>query len=217
MIDFEKLIDSHLKRELKPKEIGRYYPSEIGNCLRRVWFTYRKPKEPDKEKLKIFQVGLMFHDFIAEVLRSEKTPEVRLIQSEVPFKLNFPDFQISGRVDDVLLVERNGEKLLVEVKSTKLLSVVKEPSPSHVMQIQLYMHALRIRNGMIVYVEKSSLQTKQYEVRYDPEYVKGVLERFRKLHESLRNGKIPEPEAKLSKDTEWMCRYCEYTEECEKA
>ncbi|NIO23185.1 MAG: Dna2/Cas4 domain-containing protein [Candidatus Aenigmarchaeota archaeon] len=217
MIDFEKLIDSHLNREFRPKDIGRYYPSEIGNCLRKVWFSYKKPKEVDKEKLKIFQVGLMLHDFISEVLRSEKTPDVRLIQSEVPFRLNFPEFSVSGRVDDVLIVERDNRKLLVEVKSTKLLSMVREPSLPHVMQIQLYMHALKIPDGMILYVEKPSLKTIQYEIKYDPELVKRILERFHNLHSSLKSEKIPDPEAKLTKEMEWMCRYCEYVEECGKA
>ena len=214
MIDFEKLIDSHLNREFRPKTIGRYYPSEIGNCLRKVWFTYKKPKEMDKEKLKVFQVGLMLHDFISDVLRSEKTPDVRLIQSEVPFKLNFPEFSVSGRVDDVLVVEKDQKKLLVEVKSTKLLSMAKEPSLPHTMQIQLYMHALRIPDGLILYVEKPSLKTVQYEVRYDPELVKQILERFQNLHSSLKNEKIPGPEAKQKKEMEWMCKYCEYVEEC---
>ncbi|NIQ17870.1 MAG: Dna2/Cas4 domain-containing protein [Candidatus Aenigmarchaeota archaeon] len=217
MIDFDKLINSHLNREFKPKQIGRYYPSEIGNCLRKVWFTYKHPKELDKEKLKVFQVGLMLHDFISEVLRSEKTPDVRLIQSEVPFRLNFPEFQVSGRVDDVLIVERDNKKLLVEVKSTKLLSMVKKPSLPHVMQIQLYMHALRIPDGMILYVEKPSLKTIQYEIKYDPELVKQILERFQNLHSSLKSESIPDPEAKLKKEMEWMCRYCEYVDECKNA
>jgi len=217
MIDFDKLIDSHLNREFRPKEIGRYYPSEIGNCLRKVWFTYKKPKEIDKEKMKVFQVGLMLHDFISEVLRSEKTPDVRLIQSEVPFRLNFPEFSVSGRVDDILIVERDKKKILVEVKSTKMLSMVKEPSLPHVMQIQLYMHALKIPDGMILYVEKPSLKTIQYEIKYDPELVKQILERFKNLHSSLKSEKIPDPEAKQKKEMGWMCRYCEYVEECEKA
>jgi len=217
MIDFDKLIDSHLYREIRPKQVGRYYPSEIGNCLRKVWFTYRKPKEMDREKLKVFQVGLMLHDFISDVLRSEKTPGVRLIQSEVPFRLNFPEFSVSGRVDDVMIVERENKKILVEVKSTKLLSMVKEPSLPHVMQIQLYMHALKIPDGMILYVEKPSLKTIQYEIKYDPEQAKKILERFSELHRSLKGGKIPGPEAKQRKEMGWMCRYCEYSEECERA
>ncbi len=217
MIDFEKLIDSHLNREFRPKEVGRYYPSEIGNCLRKVWFTYKKPKEIEKEKLKVFQVGLMLHDFIADVLRSEKTPEVRLIKSEVPFRLNFPEFSVSGRVDDVLIVERENKKILVEVKSTKLLSMVKEPSLPHVMQIQLYMHALRIPDGLMLYVEKPSLKTIQYPIKYDPEMVKQIIQRFQKLHGSLKSDQIPDPEAKIKKEIKWMCKYCEYVNECGKA
>jgi CRISPR/Cas system-associated exonuclease Cas4 (RecB family) len=217
MIDFEKLIDSHLQREFRPKEIGRYYPSEIGNCLRKIWFTYKQPKEIDKEKLKVFQVGLMLHDFIADVLRSDKTPEVRLVQSEFPFRLNFPEFTISGRVDDVLIVEEDKQKILVEVKSTKMLSMVKEPSPSHVTQLQMYMHALKIPNGMILYVEKPSLKTIQFPIKYDPDQIKQIVERFQRLHYSLKSDRIPDPEAKLSKGMEWMCKYCEYREECKKA
>ena len=216
MINFEKLIDEHLKRELREKQVGIYYPSEIGSCLRKVWFSYKKPKELDKDKIKIFQVGIMLHDFIADVLRSEKTPEVRLIDSEVPFKLYFPDFMISGRVDDILIVEENGKKILVEVKSTKSLNMINEPQDAHVKQLQIYMHALKIPNGMIVYVEKSSLKTIEFEVEYDEEQVKEIMKRFEKLHEFIITNKMPEPEAKLDPNKNWMCKYCEYREECER-
>jgi len=33
MIDFNKLVDNHIAREHRPKQIGRYYPSEIGKCF----------------------------------------------------------------------------------------------------------------------------------------------------------------------------------------
>jgi CRISPR/Cas system-associated exonuclease Cas4 (RecB family) len=214
MIDFDKLIDSHLQRELRPKTIGRYYPSEIGNCLRKVWFTYKKPRELDKEKIKVLQVGVMLHDFIAEVLKSDKLREIRLVEAEVPFRLNFPEFSVSGRVDDVLIVEKEQKKILVEVKSVKMLSMAKEASLPHLMQIQLYMHALKIPDGLILYVEKPSLKTKEFEVRYDPEMVKQVLERFASLHDHLKGDRIPDAEAKKTKAMEWMCRYCEYAEEC---
>ncbi|MCD6590632.1 MAG: PD-(D/E)XK nuclease family protein [Candidatus Aenigmarchaeota archaeon] len=215
MINFEKLIDEHLRRELKEKKVGVYYPSEIGSCIRKVWFTYKKPKEPDKDKIKIFQVGLMLHDFIADVLRSEKTQQVRLVDSEVPFRLVLPNFTISGRVDDIMIVEANGKKILVEVKSTKSLKMINEPQDAHVKQLQMYMHALKIPNGMIVYIEKSSLKTIEFEVEYDKEQVKDIMKRFETLHDHLVMNKIPEPEAKLNPNKNWMCKYCEYREECE--
>ncbi|MEM5871517.1 MAG: Dna2/Cas4 domain-containing protein [Candidatus Aenigmatarchaeota archaeon] len=217
MIDFEKLIDNYLQRETKEKKIGIYYPSEIGNCLRKIWFTYKKPKQLDKEKIKVLQVGLMLHDFIADVLRSEKNQDVRLLDSEVPFKIDFSEFSISGRVDDVLIVEKDQKKILVEVKSVKMLSMAKEPSLPHLMQIQLYMYALGIHDGIILYVEKPSLKIKEFEVKYDPEMIKSIIERFKLLHEHLKSDLIPNAEAKELKHMEWMCRYCEYVEECEKS
>jgi PHP family Zn ribbon phosphoesterase len=64
---------------------------------------------------------------------------------------------------------------------------------------------------------KHSLLTKQFEVKHDPEQVKLIFERFQKLHDSLKTDKIPEPEAKTDKKMDWMCRCCEYEEECKKA
>ena len=69
--------------------------------------------------MKIFKVGFMMHDFVAEVLRSEKTPEVRLLESETPFRLDIGDFIVSGRVDDILLLEVENKKLLDKLTSAR--------------------------------------------------------------------------------------------------
>ncbi len=54
MIDFDKLVDQGtVTREFKPKQIGRYYPSEVGTCIRKVWYSYKYPQEIDP-KLKNF-------------------------------------------------------------------------------------------------------------------------------------------------------------------
>ena len=82
MIDFNKLIDDYLYRKNRPKKIGRYYPSEAGSCLRKVWYSYKYPKEVDTELRKVFEMGNILHDFVVDVLKSEKTPSVKLIESE---------------------------------------------------------------------------------------------------------------------------------------
>jgi CRISPR/Cas system-associated exonuclease Cas4 (RecB family) len=217
MIDFGKLIDRHLERGMRPKDIGRYYPSEVGSCLRKVWFSYKNPKEMDPETVRIFKVGNMLHDFVSEVLRSEKNPDIKLVQSEAPFKLEARDFTISGRVDDVILVEKSGERVLVEVKTTKMVSMTKEASQPHLMQLQLYMHALNIHKGIVLYIEKNSLQTKEFDVEYQPEKYAMIIERFNRLHKHLKSGALPAPEAKDDPSMKWMCGYCEYKEECKQA
>jgi CRISPR-associated exonuclease Cas4 len=216
MIDFNELVDKHLHRELRPKQLGRYYPSEIGFCMRKTWYSYKFPQETTADLVKIFQAGNMIHNFVADVLKSEKTPEVELLQSEVPFRENIKDFVVSGRADDLLIVKADNKKVLVEVKSTSMIKCVDGPSDLHELQLQIYMHFLGIQNGLILYIEKNTLQSKVFEVEYDKDKVEKTLKRFDILHEKLKNDTLPAAEAKKDKNKEWMCKYCEYEERCGK-
>jgi len=153
-INFNKLIDNYLVREYKPKEIGRYYPSEIGSCLRKVWYSYKNPKEAESDLIKIFEAGNILHDFVVEVIRSEKNPDVDLLKWEFSVKMQMPDFVISGRVDDLMLIKISNKQVLVEVKSTKSIKYTEEPREAHIMQLMFYMHATGIHNGLLLYIKK---------------------------------------------------------------
>lgn len=216
MLDFNKLISLHLQRDLRSKEIGKYYPSEVGSCLRKVYYSYKQPKPVQDELMKIFEAGNILHNFVVEVLKGEKDPDVKLLNQEMPVKLKLKDYDISGRIDDVLVIKSEGKVYLVEVKSTSLLKAVKSPSKNHLMQIQFYMHASGIHNGMILYAERNSLQTRTFDVPYDYKIVKEALERFDVLHKSLSENRVPSPEARKIRDMQWMCRRCDYHGECYK-
>ncbi len=213
MVDFNKLIDAYLARESYCKKIGRYYPSEIGSCLRKIWYSYKKPKPTDTELIRIFEAGNMLHTFITEVIKSEKNPEVKLLQSEMPVKFQEKDFIISGRVDNLILVEIENKKVLVEIKSCKYLPT--DFKKEHAMQLQLYMHFTGIYNGILLYIQKDNLQTTCFDIIYNPEEVREILKRFHSLHLFLVNDKIPEAEAKLDPDKVWMCEKCPWKDECE--
>ncbi|NOZ81915.1 MAG: Dna2/Cas4 domain-containing protein [Candidatus Micrarchaeota archaeon] len=217
MIDFDKLINRFLFRETKPKEIGRYYPSEIGQCLRKVFYTYKYPKELSPESIKFFELGNILHDFVVKVLRSEKNPEIELLKHEFPLRISVDDFVIAGRVDDLLLIRESGRSILVEVKSCRDASAIKEPKQHHKMQLQFYMHATGIRNGILLYIGKNDLSTKAFEIEFDEDMCREIIERFRILHQCLKNGKLPIAEAKQFPDMSWMCSYCEYKEKCDRS
>lgn len=214
MIDFNKLIDNHLVKENKPRQIGKYWPSEVGSCLRKVWYSYKSPKETDAKLLRVFESGNLLHEFIAEVIKSEKNKEVELLKTEMPIKIEQEGFTISGRVDNIVLVKINGQEVLIEVKSTKFLR--NEVQDSHLIQLQLYMHATGIHKGIILYIQKDNLETRWFNFDYDKKQAEEILERFKKLHETLSENKIPEPEAKKRKEMGWMCNYCAWKSECDK-
>lgn len=217
MIDFNKLIHNYLKRELREKKLGRYYPSECGSCIRKVWYSHKIPRETDRELVKVFQAGNMIHDFIVDVLKSDKNTDVSLIGSEVPFELEIDGLVVSGRIDNIIKLDVDKKIYLVEVKSTSSLKYVNTPNDSHVMQLQLYMHEQKIHDGLILYIEKNTLQTKLFEIKYDFNIVDDAINRFRALHKFLVNDKLPDPEARIEKDMKWQCRNCTYRDECYKA
>lgn len=215
MIDFDKMVNNHIAREHKPKQIGRYYPSEIGNCLRKLWYSYKYPIKVEPDLLKIFEVGNIVHGFVVGVLKSERNKEVELLKSEFSFKLNIDDFVVSGRVDDLILIKESGKNVLVEVKSTKNVKIIEEPQFNHVIQLQFYMYALGVHDGIILYIDKNNLQSKIFEIPFSKDN-KSILDRFRILHRNLVDGELPSSEAKLVKSIGWMCKYCEYKNKCDK-
>lgn len=216
MIDFNKLIDNHLAREYWPKPIGRYYPSEIGGCMRKIWFSYKKPKQADVKLARIFEAGNMLHEFITEVIKSEKNKEVELVRSELPIEIKAKEFTVFGRIDNLVLVkvldESEAKQVLVEVKSTKYLP--KEHGQDHEMQLQLYLRAMGVEDGIILYIRKDDLETRGFPVKHDKRTSDRIMERFEELHRLLIQNRIPKAEAKQNKDKEWMCAYCAWKEEC---
>jgi CRISPR/Cas system-associated exonuclease Cas4 (RecB family) len=210
------MIDRYLFREQSPKKQGRYYPSEIGSCLRKVWYSYRFPRQVQPYLLRIFELGNILHDFVVKVMQSDKNPEIELLQYEIPIKLEIEGFTISGRVDDLLLLKANGQHVLVEVKSCKSISFIREPQPHHVMQLQFYMHATGVHNGILLYVDKSTLESKVFTLLYNPVTASEIIIRFKTLHTALSQNILPHSEAKLDSHMSWMCRYCEYRALCDR-
>jgi len=216
MIDFDKMIDSHIAREHRAKQQGRYYPSEIGSCLRKIWYSYKRPMEVKPDLAKIFELGNIMHDFVVDVLKSDKNQEVELLKSEFPLKIQGEGFLVSGRVDDLILVNESGKSWVVEVKSTKSVDYVQKADEKHLMQLQLYMHATGIHNGMVLYIDKTNLKSKIFQEEYNEEKAEEIMERFRQLHQLLTQGLLPIAEAKKKQEMNWLCRYCEYSERCKK-
>lgn len=215
MIDFNTMIDRHLARDASKKQIGRYYPSEIGSCLRKIWYSYRYPQQTRPELLKIFEIGNILHDFVVEVLRSERNPEVELLQFEFPLKLELEGFTVAGRVDDLILLKVNNIPVLVEVKSCQNVDWMRQPQMHHTMQLQFYMYATGVHNGILLYIDRERLNSKVFTVPYDRETAEQLLNKFRILHQSLVDDELPVAEAKGDREIGWMCRICEHREKCD--
>ncbi|MBI2005139.1 MAG: PD-(D/E)XK nuclease family protein [Candidatus Aenigmarchaeota archaeon] len=182
-----------------------------------MWYSYKYPLEVEPDRLKVFEIGNILHEFIIQVFKSEKNADlIKFLNSELPFKLEQKDFVISGRLDDIVVATEDSRKIIIEVKSIKDVRYAKEPNKNHVMQLLFYMHATGIKNGIILYVDKTNLKTKAFEIPYDEKHSMDILKRFSSLHELLKKDVLPIDEAKQSKETVWMCNMCEYRAKCDR-
>lgn len=173
--------------------------------------------EIEPERLKIFEIGNILHEFIIQVFKSEKNiNSIKFLESEFPFKLNQKDFTISGRLDDVLVAKEDNRKMIIEVKTVRDIRSTLKPNKHHVMQLQFYMHATGINDGVVLYIDKMNLKTKAFEIQYDEKHSLDILKRFSTLHELLKKDVLPIDEAKQSKETIWMCNMCEYRAKCDR-
>ena len=84
MKDFiDNLVKEFLGRRIRERKEGVIFPSEIGYCLRRLYYLYKKPKEISFETLKLFESGNIVHGWFVNVLYSSYQKD--LITSDISF------------------------------------------------------------------------------------------------------------------------------------
>ena len=210
----DNLIDTYLTRPEKVRVPGRFYASEMGMCPRKLYFIHINPKKIDDRLRRIFAVGNIYHDWIEKMFK--ETEGVKLLHSERSVTLISPvsEVIIAGRLDDYILIERTGETVLIEVKSIKSFAYLKEPKKEHVVQINLYMKALGLKQGCLLYVKKDDLEIKTFVVDYNPELAREMVNKAEYIQHSINTNTPPQ---KCEDKDSWQCKWCAYNLECAEA
>ncbi len=217
-VDVRGIIEEYLTEDSRPKRIGVYYPSEIGMCMRRSYYSYFITKPTEPAALRIFALGNNVHEFIAKALKDSK--KLTKVEEEKPIKIEYKDneaiFAIYGRIDDYIET-KEGKKIIIEAKSTGDITKVNEPDPKHKMQICLYLGAHEADYGLLVYADKKNLDIRQFKVEYNKDEYEKVIHRFKDLDYHLRNKILPPAEYYFDNKKVWECKYCPYYKECMQA
>jgi len=188
-------------------EKGVYYPSALGSCLRKQYYTYTQGERVSPEDLVIFATGKGIHETIArafsEVATIEKVEENVSLEITSVVKLN-------GRID-LLIADYDGKKYLIEAKSTS--KTPETPFEEHVLQLQVYMQALNYNEGYILYWNKISGEIKVFKVTKNEEILQKIYERVKTLDYYVSHNIPPEPEAILKRRF-WECEKCPFLDLC---
>lgn len=206
----KELIDQfYLEREKdKNREQKRFYISDAGKCSRAVFFKFKKaPKEEIEARvLRMFDHGDYIHKLIMRPLLAIR--DVRVIAAEVDIS---PQEIISGRADAII---SDGKDLYVlDIKSisgrTKNLERPKEEDNA---QLQLYLHFFKIPKGILLYVNKDTLELNEFLVEYNPGLAQNLLAELSKLKIRVDSNIIPS--RITSYPDGWQCQYCAFKEIC---
>jgi CRISPR/Cas system-associated exonuclease Cas4 (RecB family) len=221
---------------IKEGRIGKFYPSSIGQCKRRIVYSMLGYPAEDisGQSLLIMENGTSFHERIEHMLDEAGA----LIVSELPLKNE--KLRISGRTDaliwnifdedeeegpEIILKNMDGEEIYKGPNNYVLLAEFKSISPSgfarlakskpkkeHEMQLQLYLHETGIKKGLIWYECKSDQDQRIYEIEYNPELVAEILADIEFVNECVEKVELPEREGINRLDDK--CRYCPFKEIC---
>lgn len=213
MIDvlFTELILKYLKSQKKDRIIGIYYPSELPWCLRKIYYDYTIGKDKDLESKLVMISGTLMHSFISDVLKFAKSEGIDA-QSEVEYEYEIPvennkvagswekpaggvsSIKISGRADNVILLKSENDEntYVVEVKSKSKLP--DEPRVEHIMQLNFYLHFNPGAKGYLLYITRDGFNMKAFEVNYNEDLFKKLVDRAIILHNHIINNTLPDAE-----------------------
>ncbi|QKR00169.1 hypothetical protein GWK48_07095 [Metallosphaera tengchongensis] len=199
---------------------GEYWPSQLWNCLRKQYYDRVFPMPLSMDSARFTTLGNALHDIIAELLKKEESVRVT---SEVPVRIPHPtnhEIVISGRADDLIVVEFTKERYLVEVKSVddlrNKLSKGFLPRKDHKAQLNLYLKAFPKSKGILLYVDRSNFDMEEIQVEFEEELYKKTLERAFILHSALKGKSTPKAEAKLDEEMKWQCGFCVHKARCDR-
>lgn len=117
-----------------------------------------------------------------------------------------PKYGIIGKTDGI--IERGDGAWVMDLKTQDpyLFSKCTEPYEAHKMQVNLYMEALGISRGLVVYIDKSAndknFPCKEFRVDKDQALLDSAYEKARAYWNALKTGEMPEctcPEKKKKK------------------
>jgi len=202
------LIDKFYLDKHTEKEQQKFYITDAGKCGRAIFFKFKNaPREKMEPRvLRMFDHGDYIQMQILNTLFSLGI--VRASEVNIP-----PQEIISGRADAIVTIDN--ELYVVDFKSmnSMIFKGLTEPKEDNVNQIQLYLHFFKIPKGILLYVNKDTLELKEFLIHYDPSLAKRLLKELEILKTKIDQNIVPERLPDYPDN--WQCQYCQFKQICQ--
>jgi len=178
-----------------------YSVTELLYCVRKSYYKRTNPKPVTLTQAFSLYRGKVFDDLW--------TPLFRHNQVRATYRCKNIPITISGKYD---FIDENG--VLVDLKTSKSLYFVNEPGQEYVKQVRFYAWLNSIEKARILYIDFGDAKAFDVEVGDCTSLIEELEDKASKLYFALQT-KIP-PERSIS-TPEWLCKTCDYKEECNDA
>lgn len=151
----------------------------------------------------------------------EKELEIwkNLFYKEVP--VHNEAWNIIGHSDGI--IHLGGERVVIELKSIKnrdaktgenavCFEDLSAAKLEHVYQTNLYMDALGIDRGIIIYFAKNTQEMKEFPIRRMDLMLQPSYQKIVAVNQALMQGELPERAGRIKSDP--MCTYCGFKDYC---
>jgi len=210
-----KMRDQHIAREARVHSKGKFHPSSLSGCRRALYFkTFRAPRNPPfsaddamKEHL-IFTMGDMVH------LRHQALFYMMGILEAAEVPIEDEENDIEGHTDCILNIE--GKRYIQDSKSINArgFSVLFKEGvqDGHVTQIQSYMMATGIKDGILLYENKDRHDLFEEDLTYDADITDEVIESIDVIKGHILRKDVPDKEGESPNAA--ICMWCPFTQLC---
>jgi len=202
----ELLAQFYLDRE-RDREQHHFYITDAGKCSRAIFFKFKNvPREKMEPRvLRMFDHGDYIQMQILNNLFSLGI--VRASEVKIP-----PQELISGRADAIITL--NNELYVVDFKSmnSMVFKNLTEPKKDNINQIQLYLRYFKIPKGILLYINKDTLELKEFLVEYNPDIAQKLLKDLSELKTKIDSNVVPDRIPDYPDN--WQCQYCQFKEIC---
>jgi len=203
----KELLDQfYLDRE-RDREQHHFYITDAGKCSRAIFFKFKNvPREKMEPRvLRMFDHGDYIQMQILNNLFSLGI--VRASEVKIP-----PQELISGRADAIITL--NNELYVVDFKSmnSMVFKNFTETKKDNINQIQLYLRYFKIPKGILLYINKDTLELKEFLVEYNPDIAQKLLKDLSELKTKIDSNVVPDRIPDYPDN--WQCQYCQFKEIC---
>ncbi len=208
----KEVIDKYYLDSQKDKEQHHFYVTDAGKCGRAVFFKFKNAprKEMQANILRLFDHGDHVHQLIMKPLLSMR--EVHVVASEV----NIPPQEIiSGRSDAIISDGKDLYVLDVKSMNSMIFDRLRDPKPENIDQLQLYLYYFRVPKGILLYVNKNTLELKEFIIDRDENRALSLIRSLKEVKKDIDSNLIPE--RLRDYPSNWQCRYCQFRSLCGKA